>query len=596
MNDEQERIHESSLSPNSILNGFQSVCSIRASENKEIRCARMTRDGRYAFSISINDSVVIKWDVSKMEMSQRIQTRSIVSDIDITPDGTRLVVLGVGGIDRGDFSVWDIDSCELVVSRDRYGACGPIASDGLLALTGSTSGCIYASELFQSAGGDRLGKLGRFIISLKLSLDGAYVVSTESNSVINIWDISTFSLVHSLTGHYGNVVAVDMSHENCILVSASTDRTIGVWDFRTGSLCHILRKHTGPVSDVSIDKSGSFAVSASIDGTIRSWNVISGEPIGVFEAGSTAFTSCCIDENGTVCVVGDRFGYLRFLKLEGVCTCTSMKDADSDAKKITANGDHIHNIVEESPDLRGQNNVVRFPVKKMKPHALKRVIRLLDIKDGLIYIPRFFRQELLMRLQYEDDDFLKIYENIHLKFLEQYVEPLTTDDIERGHVGFLKMSNMLIDAGNIGNVAQMLGFDHPGEFEPILWLAWAIERVNDPVTCLYCVANFIAVPPYVEMPQRVEGAVRTLVAMSLSTLDRNLPAISIIEDFLSITLHSYRSDERMYETLANSPLGNLEIIPRTNMIKTLIVALGSIPTRGVDQADVVERTIKLLKY
>ncbi|KAI9489794.1 WD40-repeat-containing domain protein [Zychaea mexicana] len=68
---------------------------------------------------------------------------------------------------------------------------------------------------------------------LSLAASDTYLFSGSQSSRIHVWDLQNFSLVTSLVGHRGSVLALTLSPDQRLLFSCSGDGTIRVWDTAT---------------------------------------------------------------------------------------------------------------------------------------------------------------------------------------------------------------------------------------------------------------------------------------------------------------------------------------------------------------------------
>jgi len=84
-------------------------------------------------------------------------------------------------------------------------------------------------------------------------------------------------LVRSLTGHFGQVIAVSFSPDGALLGTASHDRTARLWDVSTGKTTRTLKGHTGYLYGAVFSPDGTLLATASHDRTTRLWDVATGE-------------------------------------------------------------------------------------------------------------------------------------------------------------------------------------------------------------------------------------------------------------------------------------------------------------------------------
>ena len=252
----------------------------------------------------------------------------------------------------------------------------------------------------------------------------------------------------------------------------------------------------------------------------------------------------------------------------------------------------VHSVLDEKTNPGGQNYYTPGETQEERNRSnqvqttLLRIGRFLDSENGLFCVPRFFRRMCLETIHNESASFLDRYCTNHLQFVVDYIEPLAKEPTEGGNPEFQVTCRALSDAPDMEAVADVLKLDRPAEFDPMLWLGWAVSQFDIPANCLYCAANFLVVPPLVEtLPKSIEGVVRALVAASLTKLSRPESAVEVIESFLLLTPNDYQSIEMIHAAIQRSPLAQLELMPRTKMIEVL--AEGHRLTNNPDRANVI---------
>ncbi len=115
----------------------------------------------------------------------------------------------------------------------------------------------------------------------------------------------TTQLQRSFKAHTGGVRAVSLTSNGQTLISSGSDRLIKVWDLSKEQQLLTLQGHGAAVNDLELDRTGHLVLSASEDKTVRIWQIPSGEERFLLRLGSewatqvvispdthTAITSC----------------------------------------------------------------------------------------------------------------------------------------------------------------------------------------------------------------------------------------------------------------------------------------------------------------
>ena len=81
-------------------------------------------------------------------------------------------------------------------------------------------------------------------------------------------------------GHTGGITCIDLSC-NGVLASGSNDRMVNLWDINTKTLLHSLAEHTNTVSRVCFSPEGTFLASCATGDGIKLWEVMTGSLIAI---------------------------------------------------------------------------------------------------------------------------------------------------------------------------------------------------------------------------------------------------------------------------------------------------------------------------
>lgn len=95
---------------------------------------------------------------------------------------------------------------------------------------------------------------------------------------VNLWDLETGRIIHSLAGHHGYVDCLAFTSDGAKLVSACTDGELNVWDTRSGR-CLCQRHFDLRVMTISFGRQNSLVVAEDrIDALPAHWEFLIEDP------------------------------------------------------------------------------------------------------------------------------------------------------------------------------------------------------------------------------------------------------------------------------------------------------------------------------
>jgi hypothetical protein len=258
------------------------------------------------------------------------------------------------------------------VFHGHTGVVGPVASDGLQAITGSWDGTM---RLWNLKTGTEVhsfeGHLG-WVWSLALSPDGRQALSAGGSvdktvrlwdleqrkllkrmrgpgaerflgvafapqglwavsdgggddHTLRLWDVDKGMEIRRFAGHTDRVWRVAFTPDGTRLASGGQDRTIRLWDTATGGLVREFEGHTALVTAVALAPDGSRILSASEDDAVRLWEVDTGKELRQFKGHKGKVEALAFSPDGVRALTG---GDDRCLGLWDVETGEELGQAD----------------------------------------------------------------------------------------------------------------------------------------------------------------------------------------------------------------------------------------------------------------------------
>jgi DNA-binding beta-propeller fold protein YncE len=118
------------------------------------------------------------------------------------------------------------------------------------------------------------------VTSVAISPNGEMLVSGCADQTINIWNLPNGKHIRTLTGNIGEVSSVAISPDGNLVAVGSCQHpksNVTVWHLKTGQLIHTLLGHQKPVNVVSISPDGQILATGS--NKIKIWNLHKGDRI-----------------------------------------------------------------------------------------------------------------------------------------------------------------------------------------------------------------------------------------------------------------------------------------------------------------------------
>jgi AAA ATPase domain/WD domain, G-beta repeat len=168
------------------------------------------------------------------------------------------------------------------------------------------------------------------VLACAVTPDGRCVVSASDDHTLKVWDLESGQTLATLVGHAGAVTSCAVTPDGRRVISASNDQTLMVWDLESGRTLAILKGHAEWVSACAATPDGRRVVSASWDETLRVWDLESGRVQMTLEGHASAVTACTVTPDGRRVVSASEDKTVKVWDLESGWTVVTL-DGHSDA-------------------------------------------------------------------------------------------------------------------------------------------------------------------------------------------------------------------------------------------------------------------------
>jgi WD40 repeat protein len=139
---------------------------------------------------------------------------------------------------------------------------------------------------------------------------GGLGVATTKGDIAQLWDASTGTLTHTLSGHKSLVTDAEYSPNGRELVTVSDDHTGRIWDARSGRLLHKLIGHFFAVNTGSFSPDGHWIVTSS-QFTAGLWNANTGQLLFYLGRHAKKLTGASFSPAGNWILTGSEDGTAR---------------------------------------------------------------------------------------------------------------------------------------------------------------------------------------------------------------------------------------------------------------------------------------------
>ncbi|MHA2238444.1 MAG: serine hydrolase [Candidatus Hodarchaeales archaeon] len=146
-----------------------------------------------------------------------------------------------------------------------------------------------------------------FVASVSFSIDGQILASC-GNERLNLWNVSSGQLIKSsslIESPSRSWYDVKFSPINSSVLAVSQGNNVELWDIESQTIIHTLSGHTGALLSVEFSDEGKILATSSADSSVKTWNVTSGGLINTFSHPYYVYSVAFWDSDSKIITGGD---------------------------------------------------------------------------------------------------------------------------------------------------------------------------------------------------------------------------------------------------------------------------------------------------
>ncbi|KAL4079545.1 WD40-repeat-containing domain protein [Scleroderma citrinum] len=265
--------------------------------------AYFSANGKYIYTVS-RDGAVFTWRAKASEEDDDAQDESAPSAPKHTGTFESITATRWGVHERHYFNLPNTK----VISTSFH-------SPSNLLVVGFSSGVFGLWELPTFTNVHTLSISQQKITSVAISPSGEWLAfGARTLGQLLVWEWQSESYILKQQGHFFDMNTLAYAPDGQTIATGGDDGKVKVWAVHSGFCFVTFGEHTAPVMDVAFAKQGSVLFSASLDGTVRAFDLVRYRNFRTFTSPSPVqFSALAVDPSGEVVAAGSTDSFEVFL-------------------------------------------------------------------------------------------------------------------------------------------------------------------------------------------------------------------------------------------------------------------------------------------
>jgi WD40 repeat protein len=238
-------------------------------------------------------------------LADRLGETSFDDAVTVWDPGLRSAMFSVGG--EGE----EVQGCSLFVSRIRYDD-----ANHRMAITSHDFSVLIVDNTTGQLIHEIPGKAP--ILDVAFSPSGGLLVVTYDDATVDVWDMTSLSVVASYRGTQGGYLAIAMLPDNATMVAADILGSISVVDIMTGTPLTVFADSSFRTTTLALSSDGALLAAPTADAGIGVWSVPDGRRVATINGHTAETTGLAFSPEGDWLASTSRDGTARTWTLDEV--------------------------------------------------------------------------------------------------------------------------------------------------------------------------------------------------------------------------------------------------------------------------------------